>query len=95
MKKFTTSQARELAKKYNIDFDIVPLDEFRIGLDIEREHLPYLVHKLPKRDLVDAIVNITLAHLEEDSRYYKFLDKQEKTREAYWEKRGGPPDIYL
>ncbi len=94
MRKFSEAAARKLARKYTIDLDVVPLEEFRIGINIEREHVPYLKTVLNQSQLVDAVVNIALAHLEEDPRYYKFLNLQEQRRETYWSTRD-KPSIYI
>ncbi len=94
MRKFTTAKAKQLADKYGIDLNVVPLDEFTIGINIEREHIPYLEKHLSSKKLEDAVVNIALAHLEEDPRYYKYLNMQEKKREDYWSKHT-KPSIYL
>lgn len=93
MRKISSTKARQLAAKYRINLSVVPLDELTIGINIEREHLPYLEKHMPEDKLVDAIVNIALAHLEEDPRYYKYLDAQEKKREDYWSKHK-KPSIY-
>ena len=90
MRKFSLTRTRQLAVMHNIDLAIVPLDEFKDGLDIEREHLPYLTKHLPKSKLEDAVVEIALAHLEEDPRYYFYLKKQEIKRDAYWSTRNKP-----
>ena len=94
MRKFSLAKTKQLATKYRIDLSIVPLDELANGFNIEREHIPYLKKHLPSKLLEDAVVNIALAHLEEDPRYYKYLDMQERKREEYWSKRR-KPKIYI
>lgn len=86
--KITKQQAKKIGDKYKINFDIVPLDEFYNGLNIELEH-----KNITKND-IKMTVKIALAHLEEDPRYYYYLEKQEKKRQLYWSSRH-KPSIYL
>lgn len=91
IKVFSKKSALDFAKKFKIDLDIVPIDEFHAGLNIEREHSG-IVSK--DTNVVgnnpDNIVKIALAHLIEDPRYYYFLQKQESKREKYWALRKKP-----
>jgi len=95
VKHFTKSDAISFAKKYKIDLSVVPITEFHIGLNIEREHSG-TISKLT--DIVghnrDLICRIALAHLQEDPRYYYFLHKQEVRRDKYW-KNHKKPSIFL
>ena len=87
MKKITKSQALRLGKKFDINFDIVPFDEFLIGLNIEQEHKNITKNKLETTAL------IAIAHLEEDPRYYHYLEMLEDKRKKYWKKHV-KPSIY-
>jgi hypothetical protein len=86
--KITKQQAKKIGDKYKINFDIVPLNEFLNGLNIELEH-----ENITNND-IKMTVKIALAHLEEDPRYYYYLEKQEKIRQLYWSSRH-KPSIYL
>lgn len=91
MKKITKINAEKLAKKYKINLDIISIDEWKYGLEVELEH----GHKLSKltnitNDNLDMTAKIAIAHLIEDPRYYKYLKQIETRREKYWEKRKKP-----
>lgn len=81
--------ARQLAKKYLIDLDVVPFEEFHYGLNVELEHGGKLgsCTNITNED-PDKTFKIVLAHLLEDPRYY--LKKQEQKREEYWSRRVKP-----
>lgn len=87
-KKISEARALKLGKLYNINFNVVPFDEWLTGLNIETEHLSTikaLLKKLDKNTFYHSIANITIDHLKEDHRYYNFLKKQEQKREKYYE----------
>lgn len=85
--KITKEQAMRLGKKFNIDFKIVPFNEFLVGLNIETEHL-----NIAKS--LQMIAKITIAHLQEDPRYYFYLEKLENKRKKYWSNKE-IPKIFL
>ena len=91
MPRVTKTLARKLVDKYNINTDVVPLEEIVIGIKTELEHgsmygsLTNII-----KDDTELAFKIALAHLHEDPRYYYFLQKQEKRREIYWSKRTKP-----
>lgn len=76
--------ARKLAKEYNINLNVIDLDEFLFGLKVELEH----------RDITKGYYNLTtkivIAHLKEDPRYYYYLRKMEHNRETYWKNKVKP-----
>jgi hypothetical protein len=84
LKKITKTQARQLGKEHNINFDVVPFEEWHYGLNVELEH-QNLTH-----GSLEKTVIIALAHLNEFPDYYKFLYKLEAGREKYWSKREKP-----
>lgn len=88
LKKITKAQATKLGKEYDIDFTVVPFNEWYIGLNIELEH-----QNVTKGSLEKTVL-ITLAHLEEFPDYYKYLIKLEDGRKKYWSARD-KPSIYL
>lgn len=89
--KITKPIALKLAKEFNLNLDIVPLDEWKDGLNIELEHGKKIskMTNLTNNNL-KITAKIALAHLIEDPRYYKFLIQMEQKREKYWEKRNKP-----
>jgi hypothetical protein len=96
--KFTNSEALKLGNIYKINFDVVPFEEFKDGLNIELEHGT----KLSKISNIANITNnnknatiaIVCAHLIEDPRYYHYLKILETKREKYWSTRK-KPSIFL
>lgn len=84
MTHITKKEAYDIGRLYNINFKVVPLREFYLGLNIELEHINVI------KDDLDVLLRIVIAHLEEDPRYYYFLDIQEKKREKYYKKHVKP-----
>jgi hypothetical protein len=91
MKKINKLNAEKLAKKYKINLEIIPFDEWKFGLEVELEH-GKKISKLTNitHDNLDLTAKIAIAHLIEDPRYYKYLKQIESKREKYWEKRNKP-----
>ena len=89
--KITKTLAKQLAKEFKLNLEIVPLDEWIDGLKIELEH-GKRVSKLTNitNDNIYMTAKIALAHLIEDPRYYKYLVQMETKREKYWEKKNKP-----
>ncbi len=91
IKPFTKKDALSYAKKFKINLDVVPINEFHTGLNIEREHTGIVSKNTNVTgNNPDNVVKIALAHLIEDPRYYYYLAKQESKREKYWSKRHKP-----
>jgi hypothetical protein len=89
--KITKKIAKDLAKYFNLNLDIVPLDEWQEGLNIELEHGKKIskMTNLTNNNL-KITAKIALAHLIEDPRYYKYLVLMEQKREKYWENKIKP-----
>lgn len=89
--KITKKQAVDIGKKFNLDFDVVKIDEWHCGLNIELEHGKMFgkIANVTNND-IEKTAKIVLAHLIEDPRYYKYLQMMEKNREKYWETRKKP-----
>lgn len=81
-------EAKKLAKKYKINLDVVPLEEFHFGLNIELEHGSNF-GKLTNitKNSKDLTTRIVIAHLLEYPDYYKRLKKMESSAERYWSTR--------
>ena len=90
----STRQALLVAKRYNIDLSVVPINELKAGLNIELEHGSELgpLTNLTN-DNIDKTARIVLAHLQEDPRYYKYLKSIETRRKHYW-RRHHKPSIF-
>lgn len=93
--KITKTTAIKLAKDFNLNLNIVPLNEWIDGLNIELEH-GKKINKLVNltNNNLQKTAKIALAHLIEDPRYYKYLKQMEQKRELYWEKKK-KPNIFL
>ncbi len=87
--------ALQLAKKYNLDLEIIPLDEFVFGLNVELEHGKNLskITNITNNN-IDMTCKIAIAHLIEDPRYYHHLKIMEAKRDKYWSTRK-KPSIFL
>jgi len=83
-KKFTNEEAKRIGDELGIDWDVVDLEEFRMGLGVELEHG---LHD-PETNVTDddeiLTGKIALAHLREFPDYYTRLEKLEDEAEEYW-----------
>ena len=79
---FSKDEAKVIGDQLGIDWEIIELEQFRRGMDVELEH-----------GLVDDVTNVTnddalmtgkiaLAHLNEFADYYIRLDKMEAEAEG-------------
>jgi len=86
-KHFTIQQALEIGGKLGIEWTRIPVEQFRMGLDVELEHG---LHD-PTTDVTgnDPILTgkIALAHLNEFADYYTRLEKMEREAEAEHRRR--------
>lgn len=74
---WTKKEAKIIGDEIGIDWDKYDLEEFRLGLAVEKEHDT----DDPKTDVAKSEVDlgkITLAHLDEIKDYYTRLLKMEK-----------------
>lgn len=93
--KINKTEAIKLARKYKIDLDVVPIEEWQYGLNVELEHgnkLSKLTNITKNNKNLTAV--IAIAHILEDPEYYRYLKKMETRREKYWSTRE-KPDIFL
>lgn len=79
-KKVSMSQAQRIGDNLGVDWNKVDLNEFRMGLEVEQEHLD-----ITKGD-IETTAKIALAHLEELPDYYTKLAEVEKG--AYTSSKG-------
>lgn len=93
--KINKTTSIKLAKKYKINLDIIDIDEWHYGLNVELEHGSKL-SKLTNitKDNIDITCKIAIVHLLESPRYYRFLKKLEEKEDKYWENKK-KPDIFL
>ena len=78
---FTQEQAKEIGDRLGIDWNIIPLEQFTMGINIELEH----GMKDPQTNITndDPILTgkIAWAHLKEYSDYYDRLKEIEEENE--------------
>jgi len=93
--KITKYSASKLAKKYNINLDIISMDEWHYGLNVELEH-GSKISKLTNvtKNNIDTTALIVISHLLESPNYYKYLKKMEEKMDKYWSTRN-KPNIFL
>ena len=79
--KFTQEQAKEIVDRLGIDWNIIPLEQFTMGINIELEH----GMRDPQTNITndDPILTgkIAWAHLKEYSDYYDRLKEIEEENE--------------
>jgi Protein of unknown function (DUF5661) len=83
--------ALRMIKKYNINTDVIPLDQIIAGIEVEMEHgSMYGSDTNITHDGLELAFRIALAHFHEDPRYYIHLKKMEERSDKYWSKRKKP-----
>jgi len=89
--KISKSLSIKLAKKYNINLDVVDIDDWHYGLNVELEHGTKLgkITNVTNNN-IELTSRITLSHLIESPRYYRFLRKLEDREDKYWSTRNKP-----
>ena len=80
-KEFTLEEAKAIGDKIGIDFSVIDLDQFRMGLSVELEHGA----SDPETNVTNSDVYVTgkiaWAHLKEIGDYYTRLNKMEAEAE--------------
>jgi len=83
-REFTAEEARSLGDRIGIDWAVVPLEEFRMGLGVELEHGA----RDPQTNVTDddfiVTAKIALAHLKEFPDYYTRLARMESEADEFW-----------
>lgn len=93
--KINKTTSIKLAKKYKLNLDIIDIDEWHYGLNVELEHGSKL-GKLTNitNNSLDMTCKIAISHLIESPRYYRFLRKLEEREDKYWSNKK-KPNIFL
>jgi len=86
-RKFTKAEAMGIGKKLGINWRVVDIEEFRMGLAVELEHGLHDLETNVTDDDELVTGKIALAHLREFPDYYTRLEALEEEAEAYWDKR--------
>ena len=81
---FSATEARELGQRLGVDWERIPLEEFRRGLAVELEHGAHDPQTNVTNDDAVMTAKIALAHLKEFPDYYTRLDKLEREADEYW-----------
>jgi hypothetical protein len=76
-KTFTTSEARDIGQQIGIDFHVVDLEQFRLGLAVELEHGSEHPETNVTNDDFVITGKIAWAHLKEIPDYYSRLTQME------------------
>ena len=93
--KITKSQAIKLAKKYKINLDVIDINEWHYGLNVELEHgTKFGTFTNITNNNLSITAKIVIAHLTEFPDYYKRLLKLETQADKYWNSRN-KPNIFL
>jgi hypothetical protein len=74
-KTFTQKQARDIGDRIGVNWKRIPLEEFRMGLDVEMEHGLITPCTNVTYDEANMTGMIALAHLNERPDYYTVLRK--------------------
>lgn len=89
--KITKSQAIKLAKKYKINLDVIDINEWHYGLNVELEHgSKFGIFTNITNNNLSTTAKIVIAHLTEFPDYYKRLLKLETQADKYWSSRNKP-----
>lgn len=87
MKKISRQEAKLIGDNLGISWDLLSLDEFTMGINVEFEHGT----RYPETNVTndDPVITgkIAWAHLKEFPDYYARLEKMESEAEAYWKER--------
>lgn len=82
--RFSDAEARKIGDEIGVDWNAIPLDEFRIGLGVELEHGAHDAQTDVTKNDPLMTGKIALAHLKEFADYYTRLEKMEAEAEDYW-----------
>lgn len=77
-REFTADEAKKIGDTIGVDWEIVALDEFRVGLSVELEHGAHDPQTDVTHDDLVMTGKIALAHLKEIPDYYTRLVQMEE-----------------
>ena len=86
-RQFTSEEATTIGDQLGVDWNKIPIDEFRMGLSVELEHGTNAAETNLTDDDLIATGKIALAHLKEFADYYTRLGKMEAEADDYWSKK--------
>jgi hypothetical protein len=88
-REFTNEEAKRIGDELGINWDVVDIEEFRMGLGVELEHGSHDPETNVTDDDEILTAKIALAHLREYPDYYTRLEKLEDEAEQYWSNING------
>jgi hypothetical protein len=86
-KQFTSAEARSIGDSLSIDWSLVDLEQFRLGLFVELEHGTKDPETNVTNDDMSLTGKIALAHLKEFPDYYTRLATLEAEAVKQWAKK--------
>jgi len=86
-KQFTSAEARSIGDSLSIDWSLVDLEQFRLGLFVELEHGTKDPETNVTNDDMSLTGKIALAHLKEFPDYYTRLATLEAEASKQWAKK--------
>ena len=86
-KQFTSAEARSIGDSLSIDWSLVDLEQFRLGLFVELEHGTKDPETNVTNDDMSLTGKIALAHLKEFPDYYTRLATLEAEAGKQWAKK--------
>ena len=91
---FTAREAELAGNALNVNFDVVPIEELKRGMNVELEHgLVDPRTNVTNNDIIKT-AKIAMAHFDEDVDYYRDLEIMEKNAEKR-HKTSRNPDVFL
>ena len=82
----SAEQAKQIGDRLGVNWDEVPLEELRRGIEVEYEHGSHDPDTNVTNNDPMLTAKIALAHIKEFSDYYERLDKMEAEAKAFWSK---------
>jgi hypothetical protein len=83
----SAEDARWIGEELGVDWDVLSLEEFRHGMEVELEHGRRHPRTNVTNDDLLMTGKIALAHLTEFPDYYQRLAKMEAEAQAYWARK--------
>lgn len=77
-RQFTTEEAKDIGQKAGIDFNVIDIEQFKMGLNVELEHGAHDPETNVTNDDIGITAKIAWAHLKEIPDYYTRLQKMEE-----------------
>jgi hypothetical protein len=84
MKRTTNEEARRVGDSIGVDWGRFDLEQFRAGMDVEREHGSHDPQTDVTGDDLLLTGKIALAHMKEFPDYYERLERMEREAERDW-----------